>query len=111
MQWRAADACSNLGVLHESGDGVTKDLKLAMTLYQRGCDEGSLLGCTNLGAMYTNGVGVPKDEALAVKLDQSVRRRHRTRLQKPRRNVRTRQRRAARFDACRGALRACLQAP
>ena len=60
--------CNLLGIMHESGKGVTKDLSIASSLYRRACEGGELMGCTNLGLMYEAGVGVAPDPARAVGL-------------------------------------------
>ena len=53
--------CYNLGHLYFEGEGVTKDLKHAATLFRKSCDGGVPEGCLNLGVMHKKGEGVPKD--------------------------------------------------
>ena len=60
--------CNLLGIMHESGRAVTKDLSIASNLYRRACEGGELMGCTNLGLMYEAGIGVAPDPARAVGL-------------------------------------------
>jgi len=63
-----AYVCNLLGIMYESGKGVTKDLVVASSLYRRACESGELMGCTNLGLMYEVGIGVALDPARAVGL-------------------------------------------
>jgi hypothetical protein len=48
-----AKACTNLGFMYNSGQGVKKSHLLAARFYERGCNNGDALGCTNLGIMYS----------------------------------------------------------
>ena len=52
---------SNLGLLYQNGEGVTKDLAKAVELYQKAADQGNAGAQNNLGVLYQNGEGVPKD--------------------------------------------------
>jgi TPR repeat protein len=63
-----ADACSDLGLLFEQGNGVGEDGARATALFTRACDAGSPLGCANLGLLFEGGLGVAKDEAHAAAL-------------------------------------------
>ncbi len=54
--------------MYGNGDGVPKDEKLAIKLYQRACDGGEGRGCKNLGVMYENASGVAKDMKRAAEL-------------------------------------------
>jgi hypothetical protein len=67
-----AVACSNLGNMYYGGEGVTRDLARAASLYQQACDGGSEEGCSNLGVLYENGEGVPQDFARAASLYQQA---------------------------------------
>ena len=66
-----AYVCNLLGIMYESGKGVTKALLIASSLYRRACESGELMGCTNLGLMYEVGIGVALDPARAVGLSVS----------------------------------------
>lgn len=44
-------ACSSLGALYESGDGVTKDMNKARNLYQKSCAAKDAKGCLNMGLL------------------------------------------------------------
>jgi TPR repeat protein len=45
---RNAAACTNLGVMHENGEGnLPRDVVKAVALYERGCDHGSSQSCKN----------------------------------------------------------------
>ena len=62
--------CNLLGIMYETGEGVTRDLGLAVTLFQRACDDGIMQSCNRLGVMYGNGRGVTRDLRRAVALFQ-----------------------------------------
>ena len=47
------------------GDGVERDLTLAVHYYRLAADNGSHLAQHNLGCMYLNGDGVPRNVELA----------------------------------------------
>ncbi len=57
---------------YESGEGVTRDLARAVSLYQQACDGGEAAGCSNLGALYESGEGVPQNSAHAATLFQQA---------------------------------------
>lgn len=44
-------ACSTLGVMHETGEGVERDDRRAQTLYRWACEKGDMHACANLGAL------------------------------------------------------------
>lgn len=46
-----AEACNNLASFYETGEGVKKNLKLALQLYQRSAELGSALGKKNYTIM------------------------------------------------------------
>ena len=47
--------------MYEDGEGVKKDYKKAVELYNKACDGGVADGCNNLGYMYTHDKGVKRD--------------------------------------------------
>jgi TPR repeat protein len=51
-------ACTNLGVLHETGRGTRADPKRAAALYTRACQDNVLEACLNLGKLTALGHGV-----------------------------------------------------
>jgi TPR repeat protein len=54
-----AAACNNLGLAHQSGQGVPIDYDRAKTAFQRACSAGFAEGCSNEGALHEHGLGVP----------------------------------------------------
>jgi TPR repeat protein len=58
------DGCFELGWEHDQGDPVA-DRGLAIGLYRKGCDLGSLLACNNLGARLA-AVGDERGRAEAI---------------------------------------------
>lgn len=55
-------ACNEAALALERGQGITKDLAKALTLYEKSCDGGSAIGCTNYGISVRDGLGgSPKD--------------------------------------------------
>ncbi|KAH3764441.1 sel1 repeat family protein [Pelomyxa schiedti] len=61
-----ASSLSHLALCYESGDGVFKDPRQAVTLYQRAADAGNATGKYHLGVCYERGNGVHKDMSKAV---------------------------------------------
>jgi uncharacterized protein len=59
-----------LGLMYEKGDGVTKDFKEAVKLYQLAAEKGDSDAQYKLGLMYSNGEGVSKNYKEAAKLFQ-----------------------------------------
>jgi hypothetical protein len=55
----------DLGWKYQKGNGVKKDLKMAVYWYQKSAEQGYANGQNNLGWMYQNGLGVKKDLVLA----------------------------------------------
>lgn len=53
-------ACSNLGYMYKTGNGVEADAARATELYARSCKLGSLLGCTNYAGRLATGDGVER---------------------------------------------------
>lgn len=52
-------SCNLLGLMYETGAGVTRDLARAVALYQRACDGGVMVGCTRLQLTRRNGPDAP----------------------------------------------------
>ena len=67
-----ATACYNLGHMYEPGEGATRNLARAASLYEQACDGGSALGCSNLGGLYFDGEGVSRDFPRAASLYQQA---------------------------------------
>src|SRR5262245_23623951 len=47
-----AESCTALGVAYENGDVLARDVELAASLFERGCDGGDPRACTELGVLY-----------------------------------------------------------
>ena len=62
-----ARAQDQLGILYESGTGVTKSYVEAVKWYRRAADQGYADAQNNLGVMYETGHGVPRDTIEAAK--------------------------------------------
>lgn len=59
-------ACSLLGALYLSGEGIPKDVSHGLTLSELGCGRGDSFGCFNAAAVYASGGGgVAEDPAKA----------------------------------------------
>jgi TPR repeat protein len=56
-----------LGVMCETGLGMTQDYKAAATWYRKAADQGNARAQYNLGTLYERGDGVPRDEVQALK--------------------------------------------
>ena len=65
---KQGESCFFLGKSYQLGEGVTKDLRTAVSFYRKACDRGYTPGCIILGFMYMNGYGVDKDYSMAVSL-------------------------------------------
>lgn len=63
-----AKAQSLLGMLYESGEGVTKDIAKAVSLYQKAAEQGYAEAQYNLGRCYEKGLGVESDLVEAIKM-------------------------------------------
>ena len=63
-----ADSCYNLGVLYNSGQGVSQDKKAAEKYFGKACDMEYADGCYNLGVLYGKGQGVKQDHKKASEL-------------------------------------------
>lgn len=67
QDWQAASAAGDargalyVGVLYDSGLGVTQDYAKAMDWYRRAADAGSAAGAFNIGVLHDSGLGVDKD--------------------------------------------------
>ncbi len=55
-----------LGVMYNSGEGVTRDPKQAVYWYAKAAEQGEALAQYNLGLKYANGEGVTRDPKQAV---------------------------------------------
>jgi TPR repeat protein len=64
----SARGCNGVGVMHQRGLAVAKDVHEAMRWYRKACDEGYSGGCYNLGQLYRFGQGVGSDLQLAAQL-------------------------------------------
>ena len=58
-------SCNQLGLMYEKGKGVKKDIKKAVSYYQKACQI-NYVGCYNLGVMYETGQGVVRSYHKAV---------------------------------------------
>jgi hypothetical protein len=56
------NACFNLGVQYDQGQGVPMDAAHAMALYEKACDGRVGAGCQKLGDDYWYGIGVATDK-------------------------------------------------
>ena len=61
-----AVAQNNLGVMYETGQGVSQDYQQAAAWYRKAAEQGLAVAQTSLGVMYEKGQGVPKDYQQAV---------------------------------------------
>jgi TPR repeat protein len=57
-------ACTNLGVLHETGRGVRANPTRAVALYTRACQDNVLEACLNLGKLTALGRGVTRPDPI-----------------------------------------------
>lgn len=62
------NACLQLGLRHETGDGVAQDYLQAKTEYEQAAAGGVALAIYRLGRFYQNGFGVVSDAAMAGEL-------------------------------------------
>ena len=62
-----AQAQNHLGIMYETGFGVTQDYLVAATWYRKAAEQGNPGGQYNLGALYERGNGVPQDYVQALK--------------------------------------------
>jgi len=63
----SAEACNSLAVLYATGNGVSKNLSKAVSLYASACDASLAIACVNLGTMHFEGNGVPKNDSLGAR--------------------------------------------
>ena len=61
-----AAAQYNLGLMHETGQGVPQDDKAAAQWFRRAAEQGHASAQNSLGVMYDQGKGVPQDDKAAV---------------------------------------------
>ena len=64
--------CNLLGIMYETGEGVTRDAGRALTLFRKACEGGIMQSCNRLGVMYGTGVGVTQDLGRAVTFFQKA---------------------------------------
>ena len=62
-----ADAQFNLGIMYDTGQGVTQNYAEAVKWYRLAAVQGNVKAQNNLGFMYANGQGVTQNHAEAVK--------------------------------------------
>ena len=63
-----AEAQSQLGYMHRTGNGAAQDYSKAFMWYRMAAEQGDVKAQGNLGLMYLNGLGVQKDVVLAYAL-------------------------------------------
>src|ERR1051325_9682305 len=63
----SAEAQFEIGVLYDTGQGVTQDPAEALRWYQRAADQGFAPAQVNIGASYEAGEGVPQDYGEAMR--------------------------------------------
>jgi TPR repeat protein len=61
-----ASAMLGIGVLYDTGHGVTQNFATALSWYRRAAEAGSAGGAFNVAVMYDSGRGTPIDRAQAV---------------------------------------------
>lgn len=61
------EACFQLGVRFETGDGVKPDAARARQLYEKAAKGGSAMALYRIGRFYLNGIGVDRDPDLAAR--------------------------------------------
>lgn len=59
------ESCSALGVMHELGLGVPRDMFRALALYRRACDGGNAHACINVGTALAKIEGEGRDTVTA----------------------------------------------
>jgi TPR repeat protein len=66
----AGDAanCKKLGRLYLNGEGVPKDEKKALSIFEKTCDQGNMGACLDTGALYATATGTTMDMARAKEL-------------------------------------------
>ena len=62
-----AKAQNNLGLMYDTGLGVTQNYAEAVKWYSKAAEQGNAKAQNNLGLMYERGLGVTQDDAEAVK--------------------------------------------
>jgi hypothetical protein len=65
-------SCFTLGSLYYDGQGLSRNLEYAATLYQQSCTAGFTRGCGALGESYLSGEGVPRNIAKARQILESA---------------------------------------
>lgn len=67
-QQERLDACVELAARYQVGEGVPKNLKTAVSLYDKGCEGNNAKACAGLGMLYAKGSGVQVDKERAKNL-------------------------------------------
>lgn len=62
------EGCFQLASLYVLGEGVTRDMALGASMFEKACRAGENKSCTALGSLYWMGAGVPVDRKLAIAL-------------------------------------------
>jgi TPR repeat protein len=62
----------NLGLMYDTGEGVTQDYQEAVRWYRLAAAQGHAGAQFNLAAMYAHGYGVAQGYRQAVRLDQAL---------------------------------------
>ena len=65
---RSVNACVNLALRYQHGQGVVRDQSRAAAIFRKACDGGEARGCMGLGMLYADGAGVPRDGLRAAAL-------------------------------------------
>jgi hypothetical protein len=65
----SADAALEIGLLYEHGQGVGKDLPMAMRWHNSASDAGNALATNRLSTMYFQGFGIEKDPLLGAQYE------------------------------------------
>ena len=60
-----ADAQYNLGVMHDTGQGVPQDYKTAVKWFRLAAEQGNAAAQNNLGVMYEEGQGIIQNNIYA----------------------------------------------
>lgn len=55
-----------IGLMHDLGRGVARDVQAARAWYEHGAALGNSVAMFNLGVLYDSGVGVPRDRSLSI---------------------------------------------
>lgn len=64
-------SCTQLGLMYFFGQGVEKNLKKAVELYEKACDGKNSNGCLGLADAYDNGIVVKQDKIKAAAMHRN----------------------------------------